>query len=181
MPFKAFRFLFIILNFKVVFLMENCVHLNWSHKFNYNFFRNDSPNSESKVLNVTKHCLQNHLASNTCKTPAVNVSFPLISGTPNITLDMLHRPVLATKEASTNIAWEVLHAFEKIWQLFVLCLMAAILSGILIWFFVSILKSFLNISILKALLTCLAILLRRQCKKKKLEKAFPSVTSPNNA
>ncbi|KAL9963405.1 hypothetical protein ACROYT_G026915 [Oculina patagonica] len=48
---------------------------------------------------------------------------------------MLHRPVLAAKDASAGTAGQILRALEEIWQLFVLCLMAAILSGILIWFF----------------------------------------------
>ncbi|KAL9963403.1 hypothetical protein ACROYT_G026913 [Oculina patagonica] len=48
---------------------------------------------------------------------------------------MLHRPVLAAKDASAGTAAQIMRALEEIWQLCVLCLMAAILSGILIWFF----------------------------------------------
>ncbi len=143
MSFKAFRFLFIILNVDVVCPLENCVKLSWNHTFNFHFFPNDSPSFrklEGDVVNFTNFCLQNHLPENEtrrCKSPVVNVTFPLISGAPNITLKMLHRPVLAAKDASAGTAAQILRALEEIWQLCVLCLMAAILSGILIWFFVS--------------------------------------------
>lgn len=142
---KAFCFLFIILNVEVVCPLEkqnDCVKFRWDHKFEFSFFRKKNHSLKSYVRNLTNDCLQHHSADEkkNCNSPAVFVNFPFISGAPNITLKRLHRPVLATKEASASTASQILRAFEQIWQLFILCLMAAMLSGILIWFFVSILR-----------------------------------------
>lgn len=106
----------------------------------FSFFSKENHSLESHVRNSIDNCLQNHPAFGTksCEGPAISVKFPLISGDLNITLNKLYRPVLATKEASPNTASQILRAFEQIWQLFILCLMAAMLSGILIWFFVSV-------------------------------------------
>jgi len=136
-------FFFIILSVEVVRPSKkrnDCVKFLWNHKFEFSFFSKENHSLESHVRNLVNNCSQNHSAFETknCEGPAISVRFPLISGDPNITLNKLHRPVLATKEASTNTASQILRAFEQIWQLFILCLMAAMLSGILIWFFVSI-------------------------------------------
>ena len=141
--FKAFCFLLIIFNVDLVCPVENCVKLRWNNTFNFSFYPNDGSSfMQSRVRNFIRYCLENLTGETlrSCKKPAVEGNFPLISGAPNISLEMLHRPVLATKEASAGTAVQIFHAFEEIWQLFVLCLLAAILSGILIWFFVSIFK-----------------------------------------
>ena len=135
---RAFCFFFIILNV-LVNRSDSCVKFLWNRKFEFSFFSKENHSLESCVNNSIHHCLQNHSAIGTksCESSDISVNFPLISRDPNITLNKLHRPVLATKEPSTNTASQILRAFEQIWQLFILCLMAATLSGILIWFFVS--------------------------------------------
>lgn len=146
---RALCFFFIILNVEVVHPLvkrtNSCVRFRWNHKFEFSFFSKENHSWESYVNKSIYHCLQNHSAVGTksCESPAISVKFPSISRDPNITLNELHRPVLATKESSTNIASQILRAFEHIWQLFILCLMAAILSGILIWFFVSTLEFYM--------------------------------------
>lgn len=141
---KAFCFLFIILNVEVVCPLEkgnDCVEFRWDHRFEFSFFPKKNHSLKSCVRNFTNYCLQHSaVETKSYQNPSVSVNFPFISGAPNITLGRLHRPVLATKEASASTASQILRAFEQIWQLFILCLMAAMLSGILIWFFVSILR-----------------------------------------
>ena len=142
---RVFCFFFIILNVKAVRSLEkrnDCVKFRWNHEFEFSFFSKENHSLESYVRDLINNCLQNHstVGTKTCERPGISVNFPLISGDPNITLKELHRPVLATKEASTNTASQILRAFEQIWQLFILCLLAAMLSGILIWFFVSIVR-----------------------------------------
>ena len=141
---RAFCFLFIILNVEVVHPIDkwhdSCMKFKWKRNFKFSFFDNYS--LENDFNNSINNCLQRHskVGTNSCGEAVISVKFPWISKDPNITLSKLHRPVLATKEASTNTACQILRAFEKIWKLFILCLMAAMLSGILIWFFVSIFR-----------------------------------------
>jgi len=136
---RAFCLFFIILNVEVAHPLDkrndSCVKFHWDRRFEFGFFSKENHSLKGYVRNLTNNCLQHHSAVGTKSCPALSVKFPLISRDPNITLNKLHRPVLATKEASTNTASQILRAFEKIWQLFILCLMAAMLSGILIWFF----------------------------------------------
>lgn len=138
---RAFCFFFIILNVEFVHPLvkrnDSCVEFRWNHTFEFSFFSKENHSLESCVNNSIHHCLQNHSAVGTksCESPAISVNFPSISRNPRMMLNKLHRPVLATKESSTNTTSQILCAFEQIWQLFILCLMAAILSGILIWFF----------------------------------------------
>ena len=143
---KAFCVFFIILNVEAAHPFEkrndSCPKFHWNRKFEFSFFSKENHSLESYVRNLINNCLQNHSAVETkrCESSAISVNFPLMSRDPNITLNKLHRPVLATKETSTNTASQILRAFEKIWQLFILCLLAAMLSGIVIWFFVSIFR-----------------------------------------
>jgi len=150
MRWRAFCFFFflIILNVEVVHPIDNwhdsCVEFNWTREFNFSFFSKKKHSLETeKVYNSINKCLQNYSEVRTkrCERAVIRVNFPWICREPNITLSKpLHRPVLATKEACTNTASQILRAFEKIWQLLILCLMAAMLSGILIWFLVSIFR-----------------------------------------
>ena len=67
----------------------------------------------------------------------IHVTFPVISKSPNITFKRLPRPVLVVKETSSGTVSQMLRALGQIWKLFAFCLIAAALSGIIIWFFVS--------------------------------------------
>ena len=67
----------------------------------------------------------------------IDVTFPVISESPNITFKRLPRPVLVVKETSSGTASQMLRALGQIWKLFAFCLIAAALSEIIIWFFVS--------------------------------------------
>ena len=146
MSFKTFRYLFIILlSVKGDSPLERqkdhqgCVKFHWNDQFEFSFLPNNSERWENAVRKITNFCLQNHssLETRSCKRPIVAVKFPFISENPDITLkENLNKPVLAMKEPSTSL----LHAFEQLWKLFIICLMAAVLSGILIWFFVSIVR-----------------------------------------
>ncbi|CAH3167219.1 unnamed protein product, partial [Porites lobata] len=66
----------------------------------------------------------------------INVSFPVISydPRPNLTLKFLPSPVLAKKEISSNTARDVFIALSQTWKLLTFCLLAAVLSGIIVWF-----------------------------------------------
>jgi len=65
------------------------------------------------------------------------VTFPVISESPNISIKRLPQPVLVVKETSLGTESQMLRALGQIWKLFVFFLIAAALSGIIIWFFVS--------------------------------------------
>ena len=47
---------------------------------------------------------------------------------------------MAIKEESFSIGRQILHAFKQIWELIVICITGAMLSGIIIWFLVGIQK-----------------------------------------
>ncbi|CAH3149578.1 unnamed protein product, partial [Pocillopora meandrina] len=67
--------------------------------------------------------------------PIVNVTFPLFSWSSNVTtLETEFFPLVAIKEESFPIGRQILHAFKQIWELVVICITGAMLSGIIIWF-----------------------------------------------
>lgn len=92
-----------------------------------------------KIVNDTNNCLESKKRQNYCVTEAkIEITFPIISQKPKIPLRVLSRPYLATIETSTSAASQILSALAQIWKLFVFSLMAAAISGITIWFLVSI-------------------------------------------
>ena len=124
---------------------SDCVKFERDKKFSFNFFpeslRGDQTvweNALRKITNYTNDCLQSYLfnkSKHPCKDPRIIITFPVISGNPKIPLKVLPRPYLATREASSSTFSQVL---VQIWKLFVLCLVAAAISGVIIWFLVSI-------------------------------------------
>ena len=156
MSFKDFLFLFIILPLKVVCpskdeytSADNCVRFKWNHDFASSFFpKYNQSNWKNRVNNIIHDCLDRSAVkggNESCNVALVNVKFPLISLYPNITLmELQHSPVLAIKEAPFSTGRQILYAFQQIWQLFVLSIMAAVLSGIVIWFLEGIQCSFSN-------------------------------------
>ena len=73
-----------------------------------------------------------------CDEPVMKITFPVISQKSKISLRGLPRPYLATKDTSTDAASQILIAMAQMWKLLALSLMAAAISGITIWFLVSI-------------------------------------------
>ena len=67
---------------------------------------------------------------------------PLFSRPSNVTtLETEFYPLVAIKEESFPIGRQILHAFKQIWELVVICITGAMLSGIIIWFLVGIQNS----------------------------------------
>ncbi len=124
----------------------DCVNLKMNTKFPFKFIpesakRDQAEEAVQKITNYTNYCLQKKFSNNgtrLCKKPVVTINYPLISGNPRIQLQLLPRPYLATKESSSSTSNEVLRALGQIWKLFVFCLIAAAISGVVIWFLVSI-------------------------------------------
>ncbi|KAL9979005.1 hypothetical protein ACROYT_G016595 [Oculina patagonica] len=120
----------------------DCVNLKMNTKFPFKFIpesvkRDQAEEAVQKITNYTNYCLQKNLSNNgtrLCKKPVVTINYPLISGNPRIQLQVLPRPYLATKESSSSTSNEVLRALGQIWKLFVFCLIAAAISGVVIWF-----------------------------------------------
>ena len=150
MPWKAFLRLFIALSVISAGRSQNfnraeCVNVTKDSKFNFKFLPKSLESNQAawenavrKITNYTNNCLRNHLVKNNktlCKVPVITITYPVISLNPRIPLQVLPKPYLATKEASTDS--HVLSALGQIWKLFVFCLMAAVISGIIIWFLVS--------------------------------------------
>ena len=150
MSYRSLRFTFIVLNLNVLCLSEkpsncSCVRFHWN-KFQFSSFPpEDEEDLKNAICCVTNVCLRKTNSSllqnkTRCKQePPINVTFPFISKDPlpNITFKRLPRPVLAMNDASLSTASHVLNALGQIWKLFAFCLMAAALSGIIIWFLVS--------------------------------------------
>lgn len=91
-----------------------------------------------KIVNDTNNCLSKK-GKKSCVTEAkIEITFPIISQKVKIPLKVLSRPYLATMETSTNAASQILSALAQIWKLSVYSLMAAAISGITVWFLVSI-------------------------------------------
>ena len=94
-------------------------------------------NITRSITKFTNFCLLKKNVSG-CTKPVINITFPVISQNPTIPLKELPRPYLATKDTSPRMADQVVSALVHIWKLFVFCLIAAAISGLMIWFLVSI-------------------------------------------
>ena len=150
MSLKAFFFLFIILNSSEYVLRISgkpfhfCVRCNWNELL-FRFMKPYHVRYPSKVVfcNMAYECLSDIASEGkTCiKRNEINVTFPVISRYSNATLGLrLPKPVLVIKQEFPSPTSQILSALGKIWRLLVFCPMAAILSGIIIWFLVSITK-----------------------------------------
>ena len=121
--------------------INGCVRFNWIEDF---FARQRQSQWKNTVKDILQYCLSNYSKVNEttgCNGPIVNVTFPLFSCPSNFTL--LERevfPLVAIKEESFSIGRQILHAFKQIWELIVICIIGAMLSGIIIWFLVGIQK-----------------------------------------
>ena len=166
---KGLRVLFIALNANVLCLSEKqsdcaCVTFDWK-EFGFSFLPENYEHWKENICSPAQLCLEKInstvpstvLKNNTsCKRRPINVTFPVILSNPKpntsfIALKMLSRPVLAMKEVSSSTASQVLLALGQIWRLLAFCLMCAVLSGIMIWFLVSV-KSTCMVSHFVALL-----------------------------
>ena len=119
---------------------DNCVRFKWNNVLASTFFPKQS-NWKHIVNEVITSCLSQSAVervNGSCNSPILNVTFPWISRNPSVPLQILHRPVLAIKTPSFGTGRQVLSALKQIWRLFVLSIMAAVLSGIVIWFLVSV-------------------------------------------
>ena len=155
MSFKTLLFVFTILNAKIFCLAENqsncsCIGFLWEEfKFESVLSKDSQFQWKDQVCRVANSCIQSLATRSSSlfrnnkecsEQPLINVSFPVISQYPNLTFKRNLRPFLAEKEKNNAITTQVFEALRKIWKLFVFCLVAAALSGIIIWFFVSIQK-----------------------------------------
>ncbi|XP_020602243.1 uncharacterized protein LOC110041304 [Orbicella faveolata] len=146
MALKVFLGLFVTLSVTVGVRLQyqtDCVKIIKDNKFPFGFFPEGLEREESvwenvvrKIANVTNNCLK---AIKEDKRPCdhgprMKITFPVISQNPTIPPKVLPRPYLATKENPTNAASQILSACAQIWKLFVFSLMAATISGIIIWF-----------------------------------------------
>ena len=146
---KCFLFFLIISHVKVAHLskdqnasIDGCVRFNWIEDF---FARRWQSEWNYTVKDILQDCLSDYSKVNEttgCNGPIVNVTFPLFSCPSNFTL--LERevfPLVAIKEESFSIGRQILHAFKQIWELIVICIIGAMLSGIIVWFLVGIQNS----------------------------------------
>ena len=121
--------------------IDGCVRFNWIEDF---FARQRQSQWKNTVKDILKYCLSNYSKVNDttgCNGPIVNVTFPLFSWPSNVTtLETEFYPLVAIKEESFPIGRQILHAFKQIWELVVICIIGAMLSGIVIWFLVGIQK-----------------------------------------
>ena len=156
MPLKVFLCLFIALSATSIGISQNqtnCFEIKKNEEFPFEFLPEGLKREESdwedairKIANDTNlnNCLARKIRrkpkrSKRCyNTSVVKITFPVISRKPKISLKVLPMPFLATKETSTNAASQILIALAQTWKLFALSLMAAAISGITIWFLVSI-------------------------------------------
>ena len=122
--------------------INGCVRFNWIEEF---FARQRQSKCNNTVKYILQDCLSNYSKVNDttgCNGPIVNVTFPLFSWPSNVTtLETEFFPLVAIKEESSSIGRQILHAFKQIWELVVICITGAMLSGIIIWFLVGIQKS----------------------------------------
>ena len=146
---KCFLFFLIISHVKVAHpskdqnaSIDGCVRFNWIEEF---FARQRQSKCNNTVKDILKYCLSNYSKVNDttgCNGPIVNVTFPLFSWPSNVTtLETEFYPLVAIKEESFSIGRQILHAFKQIWELIVICITGAVLSGIIIWFLVGIQNS----------------------------------------
>ena len=126
----------------------DCVTFIKDKKFPFDFLselslkRNQSvwENITRSITKFTNICLLKKNVSD-CRKPVIIINFPVISQNPKILLRVLPRPYLATKDTSPNMANQVVSSLGHVWKMFVFCLIAAAISGLVIWFLVSINKS----------------------------------------
>ena len=161
MPLKVFFGLLVALSTTADASSQNqtdCFKIIKNEKFPFDFlpesFQREASvweNAVRKIANGTNECLVNQrkTSKRSCDTPVMKITFPVISQNPIITLKVLPRPYLATKDTSTNAAGQILSALMQIWTLFLFSLMAAAISGITIWFLVRINESLYVIIILR--------------------------------
>ena len=146
---KCFLFFLIISHVKVAHpskdqnaSIDGCVRFNWIEDF---FARQRQSQWKNTVKDILQYCLSNYSKVNDttgCNGPIVNVTFPLFSWPSNVTtLETEFYPLVAIKEESFSIGRQILHAFKQIWELIVICITGAMLSGIIIWFLVGIQNS----------------------------------------
>ncbi|RMX42014.1 hypothetical protein pdam_00001218 [Pocillopora damicornis] len=139
---KCFLFVLIITQVKVAHpskdqnaSIDGCVSFNWIGDF---FARHKQSEWNDTVNEIIEDCLSNYSKVNEttgCNGPIVNVTFPLFSCSSNATLlEREFSSVLVIKEESFTTGRQIVHAFAQIWKLLVLCIIAAMLSGIVIWF-----------------------------------------------
>ena len=121
--------------------INDCMRFNWTEEF---FARQTQSKFNNTVNCILRGCLSNYSKVNDttgCNGPIVNVTFPLFSWPSNVTtLETEFFPLVAIKEESFSIGRQILHAFKQIWELIVICITGAMLSGIVIWFLVGIQK-----------------------------------------
>ena len=122
--------------------INGCVRFNWIEDF---FARQRQSEWNYTVKDILQDCLSDYSKVNEttgCNGPIVNVTFPLFSSPSNFTLlEAEFFPLVAIKEESFSIGRQILHAFKQIWELIVICITGAMLSGIIIWFLVGIQNS----------------------------------------
>ena len=122
--------------------IDDCMRFNWIEDF---FARQRQSQWKNTVKDILQYCLSNYSKVNDttgCNGPIVNVTFPLFSWPSNVTtLETEFYPLVAIKEESFSIGRQILHAFKQIWELIVICITGAMLSGIIIWFLVGIQNS----------------------------------------
>ena len=146
---KCFLFFLIISHVKVAHpskdqnaSIDGCVRFNWIEDF---FARQRQSEWNYTVKDILQDCLSDYSKVNEttgCNGPIVNVTFPLFSCPSNFTLlEAEFYPLVAIKEESLSIGRQIRHAFKQIWELIVICIIGAMLSGIVIWFLVGIQKS----------------------------------------
>ena len=146
---KCFLFFLIISHVKVAHpskdqnaSIDGCVRFNWIEDF---FARRWQSEWNYTVNDILQDCLSDYSKVNEttgCNGPIVNVTFPLFSCPSNFTLfEREVFPLVAIKEESFSIGRQILHAFKQIWELIVICITGAMLSGIIIWFLVGIQNS----------------------------------------
>ena len=144
MSFKRLRFLFIVLIVNVVCISgkqsRSCVRCQWE-KLQFSFMEEYQFPNETAFCNMAHECFSGPSENNeTCKKNKINFIFPVTSRSSNLTLfkQRLRFPILFIKEVSSGKLREILSSLVKIWRLLVFCIMAAVTSGIIIWFLVSI-------------------------------------------
>ena len=143
MSLKEFSFLFIILNSNENFLCisgkppSSCVRCKWNVP-RFGFMERYRYPPKDAFCDMAYECFSD---IKPCKRNEINVTFPVISRYSNATWGpRLPKPVLAMKQEFPSTTSQILSALAKIWRLLVFCPIAAILSGIIIWFLVSITK-----------------------------------------
>lgn len=121
---------------------DSCARFDWNEEF---FPKNKQSKWNETVKKIIHQCLRSVVRKEDggCNVPLVKVTFPLFSCSSNSTLlEREFSSVLVIKEESFTTGRQIVHAFAQIWELLVLCIIAAMLSGIVIWFLVGIPKSF---------------------------------------